>query len=148
MLQEYLLPIIENYVGCALWFVRSLNGIFYKLKEENFDNAKRENINIFYSIHSQSNQNNIVDNTIVQKLINRCQLSFERYYQSEYEQQSETMKIWKSKSNFLAPLSLKKSIFIIISLNSPEKRLISERGLWFDENTTDKIKWKVNKVTI
>lgn len=27
-----------------------------------------------------------------------------------------------------------------------EKRLVSERGLWYEDNSSQKIKWKVNKV--
>ncbi|EAR86245.2 beige/BEACH domain protein (macronuclear) [Tetrahymena thermophila SB210] len=121
---DQIIPIIDNYIGVQVQYVRHINGIFYKLREQVFQEAKREKINIFYSIHSQSASTKLKQQQIIDTYKQLCEDSFQKYYQLENEQLIETAKVWKSK----------------------KKRLVSERGLWFEENSSEKIKWKINKV--
>ncbi|KAL4484840.1 hypothetical protein ABPG74_020017 [Tetrahymena malaccensis] len=124
LLLEQVIPIIDNYIGVQVQYVRHINGIFHKLREQVFQEAKREKINIFYSIHSQSASTQQKQQQMIEIYKQLCEDSFQKYYQLENEQQTETAKVWKSK----------------------KKRLVSERGLWYEENSSEKIKWKINKV--
>lgn len=54
MFTEEILPVIENYVGWPVKFVRMMELVYFRLGEQILDESKQEKQEIFFSLHSQS----------------------------------------------------------------------------------------------